>query len=133
MVRFCIYSLEDWANGDKYIDETRKTILDFNLELFFSHMIRHPQKRVQKAALSAISGLCAHGKLLVCLSADCIKLHLETSCAALIEQHIIDLLLYEIWGSDPQWQSEALAIFSAFISPGKKAAMNLEGKLLFYI
>jgi len=40
-------------------------ILDLNLELIFSHMIRHPQKRVQKAALSAISGLCAHGELLI--------------------------------------------------------------------
>jgi hypothetical protein len=96
-------------------------------------MIRHPQKRVQKAALSAISGLCSHGKLLVCFNASYIKSNLETSCAALIEQHIIDLLLYEIWGSDPQWQSEALAIFPAFISPGKNAAINLEGKLLFHI
>jgi hypothetical protein len=61
------------------------------------------------------------------------NLILETSCVALIEQHIIDLLLYEIWGNDPQWQSEALVMFSAFISPGKKAAINLEGKFVFLI
>jgi len=132
MIYLC--SLEVRTNGAKWIDETRMIILDLNLELIFSHMIQHPQKRVQKAALSAISGLCTHGKPSTCLfSLTGINLSLEISCAALIEQHVIDLLLYEIWGSDPQWQSEALAIFSAFIGPGKKAAMNLEGKSLLFI
>jgi len=57
-----IYFLEGWANGDKWIDENRMITSDLNLNLIFSHMIRHPQKQVQKAALTAISGLCAHGK-----------------------------------------------------------------------
>jgi len=62
--------------------------------------------------------------LLICFSSIYINLNLETSCVALIKHHIINLLLDNIWGSDPQWQSEALAAFSAFIGPGKKAAMN---------